>query len=846
MKKLLVVDGNSIINRAFYGVRPLTASDGTPTNAIFGMINILEKQLTEHKPDYCAMAFDLKHPTFRHDMYADYKAGRHAMPDELAVQFPIAKEVAEAMGFVLLEKKGYEADDILGTLSSLADEELKVLVLTGDRDSLQLITQYTSVLLATNNDTVTFDVDAFVEKYGVHPSQFVDVKALMGDSSDNIPGIKGVGEKTAIKLIQQFSSLDGLYAGYESVKLAPALKQKIETGRESAYLSRTLAKICLDIPLDVSLDDLTYNGMDRPRAKALFERLEFSSFIKRYGLTDAVTDSVTQTDDQEPYNAETLTEENISILLSSGILSICLSDNGIAELFDGKTVYTYDLNTIDNASFANILSAIADRLVCYDCKSIYKFLRKYGIVLKSCLFDVMLGAYVINSGDGSYTLDRLCLSYLGRAMPEGLSDSISAFRLYAPIKQKLETDNCTSLMYDIEMPLASVLAEMELYGFKIDRDGVREYGEMLTRIAEENEKTVFEYAGEPFNINSTKQLGAILFEKLGLPHGKKTKSGYSTSADVLQKLIPYHPIISAILEYRKVTKLKSTYVDGLLRQADETGRVHTTFKQTGTATGRLSSIEPNLQNIPIKTELGRLMRKFFVPENEDCVLIDADYSQIELRLLAHISDDENMRTAFISGEDIHTLTASKVFGVPIESVTYEMRKQAKAVNFGILYGMGEYTLSNDLKISVKDAKSYIQNYLSNYPSVDAYLKNTIAQAYETGFVTTMYDRRRYIPELSGKNKMLKAFGERVAMNSPIQGSAADIIKIAMINVSKRLEKEGLDARLILQVHDELLIEASADCADRAMTVLCEEMQSAASLSIPLTVDCKMGRTWFDA
>lgn len=846
MKKLLVVDGNSIINRAFYGVRPLTTSDGTPTNAVFGMINILEKQLSEHTPDYCAMAFDLKHPTFRHEMYPEYKAGRHAMPEELSAQFPIAREVAEAMGFVLLEKAGYEADDILGTLSALANEELRVLVLTGDRDSLQLITDHTSVLLATNNDTVTFNVDAFVEKYGVHPSQFVDVKALMGDSSDNIPGIKGVGEKTAIRLIQQFSSLDGIYEMYNSVKLAPALKQKIETGRDSAYLSKALARICLNVPLDISLEDLSYKGMDRPRAKALFERLEFSSFIRRYDLSGPAERTDTQPDEPTVYPSQILTEENITTLLAPDLLSLSITENGKVELFDGTTLYLYDLNILDNFAFANTLSKIESKIVCYDCKSIYKALRKYGIIMKSCLFDVMLGAYVVNSGEGSYSLDRLCLSYLGKSMPDGISDALTAFRLYEPIKQRLEADKCASLMYDVEMPLASVLAEMELFGFRLDCDGVREYGEMLTRIAEENEKAVFDYAGEPFNINSPKQLGIVLFEKLGLPHGKKTKSGYSTSADILQKLIPYHPIISAILEYRKVTKLKSTYVDGLLRQADETGRVHTTFKQTGTATGRLSSIEPNLQNIPIKTELGRLMRKFFIPEDDGYVLIDADYSQIELRLLAHISNDENMRSAFISGEDIHTSTASKVFGVPMEDVTYEMRKRAKAVNFGILYGMGEYTLSNDLRISIKDAKSYIENYLSSYPSVDAYLKDTIAHAYENGFVTTMYDRRRYIPELSGKNKMLKSFGERVAMNSPIQGSAADIIKIAMINVARRLEKEGIDARLILQVHDELLIEASVDCADRAMTVLCEEMQAAASLSIPLTVDCKIGKTWFDA
>ena len=844
MKKMLVVDGNSIINRAFYGVKQLNTSEGFPTNALFGFVNMLEKQISEQNPDYCAIAFDVKHPTFRHEMYPEYKAGRRPMPEELVIQFPLAKELAAALGFTVIEKKGYEADDILGTLSRYASPELNVLLMTGDRDAFQLISDHTTVLYVTKHNVVDYTLEYFRERFEFETSQYLDAKALMGDSSDNIPGVKGIGEKTTKMLIKQFSSLDNLYASYATSDLTQSLRDKIEQGKESAYLSKELARICCDVPLDVTLEDIKYRGMDRVAARALFERFEFYTFMQRYGME--FDESVLEEPKQPSFEREQITNESLRVVRIGDKAAISVTEDGILELFNGNTLYVYDLNTLDNYAIATLLQKNASKLVCHDCKTIYKTLRSYGIVIDSCGFDVMLGAYVLDSGEAKYDLYSLATRFLKCARKDDEPIAVTAYALHSTIAEQLESEGGVNLMNDIEMPLASVLAEMELYGFKLDRKGIRDYGVMLDSIAAQNELAIYEYAGEPFNINSTKQLGVVLFEKLQLPHGKKTKTGYSTSADILEKLIPYHPIIPAILDYRKVTKLKSTYVDGLLRQADAMGRVHTTFKQTGTATGRLSSIEPNLQNIPIKTDLGRLMRKFFVAENEEYVLIDADYSQIELRLLAHISGDEDMRRAFLEGKDIHAATAARVFGVPLESVTYEMRKRAKAINFGILYGMGEFTLSNDLNISMKDAKAYIASYLAGYPAVDAYLKSIKEVARENGYVTTMYGRRRYIPEIVGKNKMLRAFGERVAMNSPIQGSAADIIKIAMINVSRRLKEEGLDARLILQVHDELLIEASVECADAAKQILSEEMQNAARLTVPLTVDCKMGKTWLDA
>ncbi len=844
MKKLLIVDGNSIINRAFYGIRPLSTSDGQPTNAIFGTVNILAKHIDSRKPDYCAIAFDLREPTFRHKFFEDYKAGRRPMPEELAAQFDLAKECAAALGFLPLSAVGYEADDILGTLARIAGEEgdIKTYIVTGDRDSLQLINSNTTVLLETNNGTVEFDEKKFVETYGVESGQFVDIKALMGDSSDNIPGVPGVGEKTALKLISEYGSIGAIYerldgSGGESLPgLTPALRTKLEAGRESAHLSRRLAKIEENVPLDFGFDNLSTSGLDRERARELFLKLEFSAFIKRFGLDAPVSEA-----EKLPETAEIGASELGGI--SAGEIVFDYSDkegeSAHFVIYDGKKIYKYSDSPAPLGAFLE-----GRRVICYDCKRIYKILSGMGVHWRGCSFDVMLAAYVVNSSDSSFDLPRLIIEYLGGIHDENIPAPVSILRLSGPLDRAVKESGQAELLNDIELPLSGVLADMELSGFRIDLGGIREYGVLLDAAARELEERIYYLAGGEFNINSPKQLSEILFVRLGLPNSKKTKTGFSTSAEVLEKLRG-HPIIEDILDYRKVTKLSSTYVEGLLRVADQNSRVHTNFKQTGTATGRLSSTEPNLQNIPIRTELGRELRRFFVPRRHDYLLIDADYSQIELRLLASVSEDENMINAFLSGEDIHTSTAATVFKVSPSEVTPELRKRAKAVNFGIMYGIGEYSLSQDLGISVASAKRYIESYLASFPQIDAYLKDTIKKAYESGYVTTMFGRRRYIAELKAQNRNMRAFGERVAMNSPIQGTAADIIKIAMINVSRRLRESGIDARLILQVHDELLIETNKNCAEAAREILREEMERAAAIRVPLLVDVSVGETWLD-
>ncbi len=827
MKKILAVDGNSIINRAFYGIRALTTADGLNTNALYGMINMIEKQVTLLKPDYCIMAFDLKEPTFRHKMYDAYKAGRRPMPPELAEQLPIAKECASALGFSVLEKAGYEADDILGTVAAMAGREgYKAYIMTGDRDSLQLIDPNVHVLLATNTDTVDMSEEKFREKYGVLPSQFVDVKALMGDSSDNIPGIAGIGEKTALKLIAEYGSLDGLYEKLPEASHTPSLRAKLENGRESAYMSKKLSAIFCEVPLDIGFSDIEYHGIDRSRTYELFKRLEFSKFIDKFGLSEDETGS----DERE--TEYSVSDRPVDSISAGATVSVSF-DGQKYILFDGKNIYYSD-------SVSDEFIETHD-CVCYDCKDLYHVTgkRRFG-------YDVMLGAYVVDSNMSGYDMPKLVSRILKKPYSESIPDAIYIYELYPVIKNKISESGESELMEKIEMPLAEVLCDMEEKGFYIDRDGIKAYGEGLAQTGDLLAERIYVYAGGEFNINSPRQLGEVLFERLCLPSGKKTKTGYSTNAEVLEKLRPYHPIIDDILEYRKVAKLKSTYVDGLLKAAGDDGRVHTNFKQTGTATGRLSSTEPNLQNIPIRTELGRELRKYFLPQSSDYVLLDADYSQIELRLLAHISGDENMINAFRSGEDIHTSTASAVFGVDIDSVTPELRKRAKAVNFGIVYGIGDFSLSQDLGISRIQAKKYIESYLASYPAINRYLNDVVKEAKKQGYVTTMLGRRRYIPELAAQNKNLQHFGERIAMNSPIQGSAADIIKIAMINVHRRLSESGMDASLILQVHDELLIEANKSCADEVMAILQEEMENAVSISVPLDVDAAMGENWFDA
>lgn len=854
MKKLLVVDGNSILNRAFYGIRLLSNKNGLFTNAIYGMINILYKQIDELKPDYAAVAFDLKAPTFRHKMYDAYKAGRSPMPDELRVQFPYAKRVLREMGFAVIEKEGYEADDILGTLSREASEKgIEAYVLTGDRDSLQLINDTTTVLLATNQDTLKMDRAAFFEKYGVDSSQFVDVKALMGDSSDNIPGVAGVGEKTALKLISDFGNLDNIYASLPSDKITPSVNKKLEASRDNAFLSRTLAQICTSVPLDLSLDDIAYSGFGEG-AYELFAELEFSGFIKKFNLTkpESKKEEKIQNDGEQigffdAVDTAKKIEKPIKTVALDDLLKMPKADAVALSFENGNLCVTNEAETLafDGCldSAREFLCDAERKFILFDCKSAYHELSS--IEFENCHFDIMLAAYVLNAGDGSFDLPRLAMSNLSEIIDENTIKSAIIYDIYKILKAKIEELGFEKLFYDIEMPLATVLFEMEREGFKIDREGLSSYGISLDSTISELQNRIYGYAGKEFNINSPKQLGEILFENLMLPHGKKTKTGYSTNAEVLDKLRAYHPIIEDILDYRQVVKLKGTYVDGFIKLLTDDNKIHTTFKQTGTATGRLSSAEPNLQNIPIRTPLGRELRHYFIPKTSDYVLVDADYSQIELRLLAAISGDENMIGAFKSGVDIHTSTAANVFHVPESMVTSELRKRAKAVNFGIVYGIGEFSLSDDLHISMKEAKEYIESYKASYPLVDKYLKDVVAEGYANGFVSTLYGRRRYIPELSGQNKMLKKFGERVAMNSPIQGTAADIIKVAMINVSRRLKAEGVDAHLILQVHDELVIEAHRSCVDRAATILREEMENAINLPVPLSVELTEGETWYD-
>lgn len=835
MKKLLAVDGNSIINRAFYGVRPLSTKEGLPTNALFGMVNILQKNLESVNPDYAAIAFDLKAPTFRHKMYADYKAGRRPMPEDLAVQFPLAKETAAALGLTCVEREGFEADDILGTLARIAEGAgVEAYILTGDRDALQLISDHVHVLLATNTETVDMDRARFAEKYGVDPSVFVDVKALMGDSSDNIPGVPGIGEKTALKLISEHGSLDGVYADLPEAELTPSVRAKLEKGKESAYLSKTLSAICREVPLEGSLDFCTYRGAKENELLSLFTRFEFQALIKRMALTEK---AVQETEEKISDILE-LTEAEVSAVPPTFAL---VFEKGEYCLSDGEKLY----RPKDSTVLRRLLAREDAHVICHDAKALYKELEDCGIHYRSAFFDTMLAAYVLNAGEGGFDLPRLTLSYLNTACPDFPQSAALLFPLYRELSTKICELDMEKLLFDIEMPLSAVLTDMELCGFCVNRDGLVSYGGQLTEVARQLSERIWYYAGGEFNINSPRQLGEILFERMGLPHGKKTKTGYSTNAEVLEKLRPYHEIVDDILDYRQVSKLNSTYAEGLVREIAPDGRIRTAFKQTGTATGRLSSAEPNLQNIPIRTELGRELRRYFVPKSKDYVLVDADYSQIELRLLAALSGDENMIAAFAAGEDIHTSTAATVFGVEPAEVTPELRKRAKAVNFGIVYGIGAHSLSEDLHISIKEARSYIDSYFAAYPGIHAYLKNAVETAREQGFVTTLFGRRRYIPELKMQNKNMQHFGERVAMNSPIQGTAADIIKLAMIRVDKRLCDSGLDAKLILQVHDELIVECRRDTAEEVKKILTEEMESAVELSVPLAVSAGIGENWYE-
>ncbi len=848
MKKILAVDGNSILNRAFYGIRPLTTKSGLYTNAVYGFVNILNRAIDEIQPDGFAVAFDMRAPTFRHKEYDGYKATRKGMPEELAMQLPYAKRCAEAMGARVIGIEGFEADDILGTVCAMsADAGAMAYVLTGDRDSLQLIGDNTTVLLATNSETVHFDTEKFKETYGITPDKFVDVKALMGDSSDNIPGVPGIGEKTAFKLITLFESLEGVYENIDSTEIKAGQRQKLLDGKDSAYMSRWLATIIKDAPIGMSVADIDGRCRRadnlRGELRALFTELEFSALIKRFGLEESAGADCADGGNTSAKNTVMCADvmDAAQKALSGGGERVAVFASDIVSFSaDGTNVYCAE----SQEGLCDVLCRLKEqgaKLYVYDSKALYSMDRLYAKLAFD--FDLTLAAYVIDPTAGKYDTAALKLAYLGDSS-EGF-DAADLLKLSDVLSGIITERSQESLLYEIELPLAAVLAEMETDGFKIDAPGLRQFTAMLSDAAHQLEERIFFAAGGEFNIKSPIQLSEVLFERLALPHGKKNKNGsYSTSADILEKLAPYHQIVHDILDYRQLTKLQSTYGEGLIKAADGEGRIHSSFNQTVTATGRLSSTEPNLQNIPVRTELGRELRRFFIP-GDGRVLIDADYSQIELRLLAHISGDETMIDAFTNGIDIHTVTASQAFGVPIEAVTGEMRKRAKAVNFGIVYGISDFSLAQDIGVTKKQAAEYIEAYLAKYPRVAKYLTDIVEQAKSDGYVTTMFGRRRDIPELKSGKRMLAQFGERVAMNSPIQGSAADIIKIAMIRVNRALRDSGLDAKLILQVHDELIVEAAERDAEAARELLVREMESAAVLLVPLTVSAAVGKSWYD-
>ncbi len=892
-KKIMLIDGNSILNRAFYGLQAptlMSTSDGLYTNAVYGFINIVNKFMNEEDPDYICVAFDLKAPTFRHKEYSDYKANRVGMPDELAVQLPVMKEVLDAMNIKRVEYEGYEADDLIGSISSWAEEQkLNVIIITGDRDSLQLVSQSTRAKIPTKkagkNETEEYDYQVVLDKFGVTPAQMIDVKALMGDNSDNIPGVKGIGIKTACKLIKEFGSIEKIYEDTQKVK-SKGIKEKLDADREMAFLSKRLATIDRSLRLSWVVDEFKYE-FDRVRLKELFERLQFKSLISKFDLDmhETPTEKLVcaQVDClKNNHDLKSIKEHIVEngyfalnhVLDKAGICMHHLVGLGIA-LGGGKNYYIDLINSIDEdlflSEFKDIFENEKIKKYCHNVKDFLVYLKKNDIELNGLAFDTLVGAYIINPTRDTYSVSELASEYLAINIEssEHLTGKGKSFVPYADLDKthlsgfagtqadtilkiwelldkKIKDDSQDSLYYEIELPLVEVLADMEFHGFKVDTDMLESYSLELSDKIETLICEIYSLAGEEFNINSPKQLGIILFEKLYLPSSKKTKTGYSTSADVLESLEDKHPIISKILEYRQLVKLKSTYVDGLLNVLNtRTGKVHSSFNQSVTATGRISSTEPNLQNIPIKLELGRKIRKVFVPENEDYILVDADYSQIELRVLAHISNDENMIESFKSGEDIHTDTASKVFGIPPDEITTLLRSRAKAVNFGIVYGIGDFSLSKDLGITRKEARSYIDGYLNKYKGVKQYMEDTVEKGKEAGFVTTLFGRRRYLPELSSRNFNIRSFGQRIAMNTPIQGTAADIIKIAMVKVYKELKKRELKSRLILQVHDELLIETHIDEKEQVIEILKDSMENAAKLDVPLSVDVHWGKNWYE-
>ncbi len=845
--KFLAIDGNSIMNRAFYGIKMLSNKQGVFTNALTGFMNIYLKVTSDISPDYVAVAFDLRSPTFRHKAVDSYKANRKGMPDELAQQMPLIKQLLTAMGVTVIEKEGFEADDILGTLSKLcADSDNDCYILTGDRDSLQLINDKVTVLLHSTKELINFTPDKFREVYGLEPLQLIDLKALMGDSSDNISGVKGIGEKTAAELIKNYHSVEELYAELKNgnVSATKSVLAKLEAGEQAAVQSKWLATIALNAPINNDIDSYKIGAGDRDALSSLLTELEMFKLLEKLELKPSAY--VKKETEVKAKEISYKTGE-----LSDSILDeVCKTDSIISYIYTDsiiRLVYKNNIYTIDDKGKQLLFLSSSCRKYTFGAKPAYKFCFENGTELKNIIADADILGYLLNASSAEYTIEKLCAEYNSKYysdMGEN-ADIASLPQLCDALLKEVDRTGMKSLLTEIEQPLTEVLASMECYGVRVDVDGIKAFGDTINADLKAIEQQIYFMAGKEFNISSPKQLGVILFDEMGLPSGKKNKTGYSTNADVLEELRDKHPIVDLILQYRQLAKLSSTYVDGLLKVIADDGRVHSFFKQTETRTGRISSTEPNMQNIPVRTELGRNMRKFFTAK-DGCVLLDADYSQIELRILSHMSGDKNMQNAFLSGMDIHTATAAQVFNMPAEMVTSEMRRAAKAVNFGIVYGIGAFSLSKDIEVSVAEADKYIKNYFTNYPKVKEFMDSTVDNAVKNGFVTTMFGRRRYITELSATNKNVQAFGKRAAMNAPIQGTAADIIKIAMVKVYQRLKAEKLDAHLILQVHDELIIEAAEKDAERAAAVLSEEMNNAVKLAVPLTADVGKGHSWYDA
>ncbi len=848
--KLLAIDGNSIINRAFYGIKLLTTKDGQYTNAVYGFINILNRLIEQENPDGVAVAFDLKAPTFRHKMYDLYKSGRKPMPAELHSQMPLLKEWLILRGYTCLEKQGFEADDILGTLAAAAGKNDTCVIATGDRDALQLIGDRVNVLLAATKmgrpEITVYNRDTLFEKYGLTPDGMLQLKSLMGDSSDKIPGVAGVGEKTATELIKTYGNIDYIYENIDTLDIKDSLKAKLKEGKDSAYLSLKLGEICKNVPIDTDYSRYEGKGKVTNELAAFMTKLEFFKLMENMGIAP-VCAQVSLFDERED-NCEICPCEDILATAKKAGCADILPDyeNNRAGVCAGEFVGKTDLLCPD---FIALLENEKIEKRVYDYKNLYKFYAKNGVTLNGVTFDSMLAAYLSNPSASSYDIDRLCLQYGGQVSADFEEDFLTLAAKHKAVCDSLSAElkekEQDSLLLEIEIPLARVLGEMELDGFMVNAEGLKTEGEDLEKRILEIQSEIYSLVGYEFNLNSPKQLGVALFEKLGLPTKKKGKNGYSTAADVLEELKEIHPAVALLLEYRTLSKLKSTYCDGLLKAVGEDSRIHSTFNQAETRTGRISSLEPNLQNIPVRRPEGKKLRKFFVAK-EGYTLCDADYSQIELRVLAHIADDPIMLGAFESGVDIHTVTAAQVFDMPTDMVTPLMRSRAKAVNFGIVYGIGAHSLSKDIGVSFKEAQQYIKGYLNTYKGVDKYMQETIEHAKETGYVKTLFGRRRYLPELSNSNAMMRSFGERVARNAPIQGTAADIIKIAMIRVSDRLKAESLDAKLILQVHDELIVECREDLKEQVCRILEEEMQGAASLNVNLSVDANFGKTWFEA